>query len=264
MRRLIAAGLLALSVAGCSTTPDAGDEQALVDRSTLAVQEVLADGNDRLSAVTLLRRARGVVVCPRLFRAGFFVGGEGGSCVLVGRDAAGSWSSPAFYGLGSGSFGLQAGIQDAQVMMLIMSERALTAVMDSQFKFGADAAITFATIGGSVQGATTANVGADIVAYARTRGLFAGITLDGSLLTARSEWNRGYYGRDVSPRQVVVNMEVHNPGADPLRAVLMRFGGQPAAAPATTLSPSPAPAAAAPVRRGRVQTESLSAPARRR
>jgi lipid-binding SYLF domain-containing protein len=232
MRRLMALGLALTTLAGCGGTPGAGEEQALVDRATLSVQEILGEGNDRLNAVRMLRRARAAMICPRIFRAGFFFGGEGGGCVLVGRDAAGSWSSPAFYTLGSGSFGLQAGIQDLQILLLIMNDRALTAVLDSQLKLGADASLAFATFGGSASAATTAAVGADIVAFARARGLFAGLTLEGSLLSARSEWNRSYYRQEIGPREIVVAMRAHNPGADPLRAALMRFGGTPGAAAA--------------------------------
>jgi lipid-binding SYLF domain-containing protein len=211
------------------------EQQALVDRSTLAVQEMLSAGDGGNAAhfndaVTLLRRARAVMVCPRVFRAGFIFGGQGGSCVLVARDGAGSWSSPAFYGMGSGSIGLQAGIQDAMVMMVILTDKGLSALMDSQFKIGADASIAVATIGGGIAGATTAAVGADIVTFAKTRGLYAGIALDGSLLSGRSEWNRAYYGQSYGARQIVVDMAAYNPGADPLRAALMRYGsGQPTA-----------------------------------
>ncbi|MEN0073019.1 MAG: lipid-binding SYLF domain-containing protein [Paracraurococcus sp.] len=235
-RRLAALGLALATLSGCAGgAPTAGEEQALVDRATLSLQEILGEGNDKLNAQSLLRRARAAMICPRLFRAGFFFGGEGGGCVLVGRDAAGSWSSPAFYSIGSGSFGLQAGIQDAQVLMLIMNQRALNAVLDSQLKLGADASIAVATVGGSVSGATTAAAGGDIVAFARARGLFAGLTLEGSLLSSRSEWNRAYYRQEVGPREIVVAMRVYNPGADPLRAALMRFGspGGSAATPAT-------------------------------
>jgi len=238
MRRLIILGLVLL--AGCAGTPQQGEEQGLVDRSTLAVQEILGEGHDRLNAANLLRRARAAMVCPRIFKAGFFFGGEGGGCVLIGRDGAGSWSSPAFYSIGSGSFGLQAGIQDQMILLLIMNDKALNAVLDSQVKLGADASLAFATYGGSIEGSTTAAVGADIVAYARARGLYAGLTLEGSLLSARSAWNRGYYGQDVGPREIVVAMRAHNPGADPLRAALLRFGAAgpqagplPAGAPAT-------------------------------
>ncbi|MDO9710364.1 lipid-binding SYLF domain-containing protein [Paracraurococcus lichenis] len=241
MRRFAILGVALAALAGCTGAPGAGEEQALVDRSTLAVQEILGEGNDRLNAQRLLRRARAAIICPRIFRAGFFFGGEGGGCVLVGRDAAGSWSSPAFYTLGSGSFGLQAGIQDLQVLMLVMNQKALDAVLDSQLKLGADASVAVASFGGSVEGATTAAVGGDIVAFARARGLFAGLTLEGSLLSARSEWNRAYYRQEVGPREIVVSMRAHNPGADPLRAAMMRFGSA-----GGTVAAAPVPAAADP------------------
>jgi len=231
----LALGLLA----GCAGgAPQSGEEQGLVDRATLSIQEILGEGNDRLNAANKLREARAVMICPRVFKAGFFVGAEGGGCVLLGRDAAGSWSSPAFYSLNSGSFGLQAGIQDMQIMLLIMNEKALTALLNSQLKLGADASVALASFGGSVGGATTTAVGGDIIAYARSRGLFAGLSLEGSVLTNRSTWNQAYYQQDVGPRQIVVGMQAHNPGADPLRAALLRFG-TPNAAPAL---PPPVPA----------------------
>jgi lipid-binding SYLF domain-containing protein len=222
--------LLALALLAALAHPAAAelgaDAQILVDRSTLAVNEVLGEGaaEAREDATRMLRRARAVLVCPQVFRAGFIFGGQGGGCVLLGRDAAGSWSSPAFYGMGSGSFGLQIGMQDMQILMLVMTDRGLSALLDSQFKFGGDAAIAIATIGGGIAGATTSAAGADILAFARTRGLFAGITLEGTLLSARSDWNQAYYGREVGGRQIVLAMQVHNPGADPLRAALIRFG----------------------------------------
>jgi lipid-binding SYLF domain-containing protein len=260
MRNIIKLAMAAAAIvlAGCSNTPTTGEEQALVDRSTLTVQELLGGGNDRIDAQRLLRRSRAVVICPRIFRAGFFFGGSGGMCVMAARDAAGSWSSPAFYAIHGGSFGFQAGIEDAQVMMIIMNDKALNAMLDSQFKFGADASVAVATLGGSVEGATTAAVGADIVSVAQSRGLFAGVTLGGALMSARSEWNRGYYGRDIGPRQIVVGMEAHNPGSDPLRAVLMRFGAPEGAAPAPAAAAAPAaavPAQAAPA--GTVQRSTL-------
>jgi lipid-binding SYLF domain-containing protein len=139
--------------------------------------------------------------------------------------------------MGSGSIGFQIGVQDAQVMMMILTDKGLSALMDSQFKIGADASIAVATVGGGIAGSTTAAVGADIVTVARTRGLFAGIALDGSLLSSRSESNRVFYGQSYSARQIVIDMAAHNPGADPLRAMLMRLGppNNPSA-PATSAS----------------------------
>ena len=230
--RLLVAGLLAISplaTAGTTGTPDtAQGQQELVDRATLAAQEVLDDAQGH-DARDLLPRARAVMICPRVFRAGFLFGGEGGGCVLLARGGAGSWSSPAFYSVGGGSFGLQAGIQDAEVMLLILTNNGLRSVLDSQFRLGANASFAVVTIGGGVEGATTTNLDADIVAFERTRGLFAGVSLQGSVMSSDSGGDEVYYGQPVGPVDIVMGMRVNNPAADPLRSVLMRYG---AAAPA--------------------------------
>ena len=130
------------------------------------------------------------MICPRVFKAGFIFGGEGGACVLLARAGNGTWSYPAFYGMGSGSFGLQIGIQDAEFIMMIMTEKGLHAMLDSQFKLGADASLAVATIGVGVQGSTTGALGADIVAFSQSRGLFGGISLEGSLMGQRTSGTR--------------------------------------------------------------------------
>lgn len=235
MRRAMLLLFGALGLSGCAGGSSTQvEQQTLVDRATITVQEILTQGNENMLQENRgnARRARAALICPRLFRAGFILGAQGGSCVLVARDGAGSWSSPTFYSMSTGSLGLQVGIQDMQILMFIMNDKALQAILDSQFKFGADASVAVATVGGGVGGATTANVGADIIAYARARGLYLGVSLEGSLLSADSAGTRAYYGRDVSPREVVVGMQAHNPGADPLRSVLMQYasgGGAPTA-----------------------------------
>jgi len=263
MRLVILAALAALSA--CAGAPTGNAPQALVDRSALTVQEILTEENDRLDAASVLRRARGALICPRTFSAAFFAGGEGGDCVLVGRDAAGSWSSPAFYASGSGSLGFQAGIRDSQTLLLLMTERAMNAAIQNQFRFGADASLAIAHVGGTVEAATTTNLGADILAFSRSRGLFAGLSLGGTVMDPRSDWNAAYYGRPVEPRDIVVNMSVHNPGADPLRAALMRFGGAPAPAPAPVAAtePPPPPYRASPGRVGRASLPPPPPPPRR-
>ena len=210
-RTLMAAAFSLLTLASAHAQ---SDEQALVDRSTLALQEMMTQtvSQDPRQA---LQSARGVLICPQVFRAGFFIGGEGGGCVLVARGADNTWSYPAFYGMGSASFGLQIGIQDAQFVMMIMTERGLRSVLNSQVKLGADASIAVATIGGGVQGSTTAALGADIVAFSSTRGLYGGISLAGSVMGARPEWNRAYYGRDFGSHDIVIGMQGVQPGCRP-------------------------------------------------
>jgi len=200
------------------------DQQTLVDRATLTVQEMLNTPSTSNDVRRILRNARAVMVCPRIFRAGFIIGGSGGGCVLLSRDARGNWSYPAFYSMGSGSVGFQIGIQDSAVVLSILTERGFKAILDSQFKFGGDAGIAIATLGAGVEGATTADLGADIVAFSTSRGLYAGISLQGSILSSRSEWNQAYYGHAYGPRQVVIDMVGRNPGAEPLREVLSRSG----------------------------------------
>ena len=110
------------------------EEQALVDRATLAVQEMFSNPTTQ-AMVDLMKRARGALICPRVFKASFFFGAEGGGCVLVGRSGAegsapaasapaGSapWSGPAFYGMGTGSFGFQAGVQDAEMIFIVLTD----------------------------------------------------------------------------------------------------------------------------------------------
>ncbi len=221
MIRLMTATFLALlSLAGAARAQT--EQQTLVDRATLTVQEMMGDPQ-ATDMRSLLKRAKGAMVCPRIFKAGFFIGGQGGGCVLIGRNAEGQWSGPAFYGMGSGSFGLQIGVQDAQMFFIVLTEKGLRALLDSQFKFGADASIAVATIGAGVSGATTAALRADIVSFALARGLFAGISLEGSLLSNRSDWNATYYNRQISAPQIVLGMEGQNPGAAPLQEMLTRY-----------------------------------------
>jgi len=262
MRRiLLAAAFSALAFTGAHAQ---SDQQTLVDRATLTVQEALnaspeADADMR----RLMRRSRGAMVCPRVFRAGFIFGGSGGGCALLARDAHGNWSYPAFYGMGSGSIGFQIGIQDSAIIMMILTDKGLGAIMDSQFKFGGDANLAVATLGAGVEGATTADLGADIVAFSQSRGMFAGISLQGSMLSTRSEWNQAYYGRDMSARQIVVDMAGRNPGAEPLREVLTSAGATAPAVVAPTPVASAQPTQSAPPSNRTVQRQTLAAPAKR-
>ena len=224
MNRFLATAALAAALLQAACTANTqGEQQTLVDRATLTVQDMMTQTVSR-DPQSLLRRAKAVMVCPRIFKAGFFFGGEGGNCVLLARAGNGTWSYPAFYTIGSGSFGFQFGIEDNQLLMLIMTERGLNALLDSQIKLGANAGIAIATLGAGVQGSTTTAVGADIVAYAASRGLFGGVALEGSVMSNQADWDQSYYGQPFAARQLVMQMQGANPGADPLRDVLTRYG----------------------------------------
>lgn len=285
MNRYLALAVLAFAAllqTSCSQGHAPGEQQTIVDRATLTVQDLMTQ-NVSQDPKSLLRNAKGVMVCPRIFKAGFFVGGEGGNCVLLARGGNGAWSYPAFYTIGSGSFGFQFGIEDNQLMMLIMTQRGLNALLDSQLKLGVGAGIAVATVGAGIQGDTTAAAGADIVAYSESRGLYGGISLQGSVLSTQSDWDQAYYGQPVGARQIVMQMQASNPGADPLRDLLTRYGShapvRPVAAPQSQpgyappypqYQPPPMPppqqpqlqAPPPPDGRGPIQEQSLAPPAR--
>ncbi|MGA3004744.1 MAG: lipid-binding SYLF domain-containing protein [Acetobacteraceae bacterium] len=219
--RFAVIGMAGLALTACQQ--GAGGEQTLVDRAALAVHEIMTQTVSQ-DPKTMLQRAKAVMICPQVFKAGFFVGGEGGSCVLLARSGNGTWSYPTFYDIGSGSFGFQFGVQDSQLVLMIMTNRGLDAVMDSQVRLGANVSVAVASIGGGVSGATTAAVGADIIAFAEARGLFGGVSLEGGVMSARVDENQAYYGQPLVARQIVLQMQGQNPGADPLREVLTRYG----------------------------------------
>ncbi len=223
MQRLLLATLLVLLALSPVAARAQTEQQTLVDRATLTVQDMFGPDNAKDQRY-MLQRSKGALICPRIFKAGFIIGGQGGDCVLV-RRSAGGWSSPAFYTVGSGSIGLQIGVQDSELVFLVMTEHGFQAVLDSQFKIGADATIAVATIGAGLEGDTTTALRADIVAFAKSRGLFAGVSLQGSIISAKSDWNQTYYGRPLAATQIVNQGDGNNPGAAPLREMLARFAG---------------------------------------
>ncbi|AHJ63938.1 putative membrane associated protein [Granulibacter bethesdensis] len=270
MLRYVLAVFLGMASLGLSAEAHAqSEQQAIVDRATLTVQDMLgpAHSSDRINT---LKRARAVMICPQSFRAAFIFGGAGASCVLSARDGAGSWSAPAFFSMSSVSFGLQIGIQDSQIMLMIMNDKALSAIMDKQFKFGGDASLSVATFGAGVEGDVTAALRADIIGFSKSRGLFGSVALNGTFLTTDTDANRAYYGQALAARQIVIQMQVNNPGADPLRTILARYGtpGQAAAAPVAAGQPTqtqepayaPAPVTGGPTRLAPVQQQTLPPP----
>ena len=227
---LVASGCIALSA--CSDAPQttASQQQLIVDRATLAVQDLFAGTTPQSRSQKLLAEAKAVMVCPSVLNMSFGIGGSGGRCLLLSRDARGSWSDPAFYRLSTASLGLQVGVQSAESILFIMSQRGIQAILDSQFKFDASASASFASIGTGLENSTAGAHNTDIYAAQKNEGLYAGAALGGSKLTVDSGANRAYYNQTVGPEDIVVTMRVNNPSADPLRRALMSVAQTPAAA----------------------------------
>jgi SH3 domain-containing YSC84-like protein 1 len=150
----------------------------------------------------LIRRAKGVLIVPRLIKGGFIVGGEGGNGVLMVRRRSG-WSDPAFYAIGAASFGLQVGLEQSELILLVMSEKGLNGIMQDQFKIGAQAGITVVTLGSGVEGALSGANLPDIVVWSSNTGLYGGLTLDGSVIKSQPNMDAEYYGRPMTTRDVL-------------------------------------------------------------
>lgn len=222
MLKLAATMLACLALAFPLRAEAASDQQNLVDQARITLDHLKSDkefGNAR----ELLHRARAVLIVPNLVKAGFFFGGEGGDGVMMARSARGTWTDPAFYTLASASFGLQIGIQSAEVVMLIMDDKALTALEQDEFKFGAQASLAVVTLGSNAQAASsTALQNADIIVWASASGAYAGLTLEGSLVKPRDSYNEAYYGRPLNVKEILNMNGGHNPGADALRQALIQ------------------------------------------
>ena len=221
---LVGATLAALVLAGCAaaggnpnTAAAAADRSELLDRAARTVQSMKSDPAFE-RARSMLDDAKAVLVVPSLVRGGFIFGAEGGNGVLLSKTN-GNWSGPAFYTVGSASFGLQAGLEQAEVVMLIMSDRALEALTRSEFQLGASGGLTLVNLSAGVEAATAPNLSGDIIVWTSGMGLYGGLTLEGSVVTPREEWNEAFYGGPVSVGDIIAN-RVTAPGENPVRQQL--------------------------------------------
>lgn len=203
--------ILAVFLVSCAkgqTTTTGADQarleaQQLVERSQMTFNNFANDPN--MGAFRdLLPKAKGVFIMPQQIKGAFVFGAAGGSGVLVERVGnTDTWTGPAFYTAGGASFGLQAGGQAAEIVLLIMSDRGVAAFMSNNFKLGVDAGIAVGPMGIGAS-AATANLSADILSFAKAKGLYGGVALDGTVIAKRDRWNYAFYGRDVKPPEILV------------------------------------------------------------
>ena len=198
------------------------DQQVTVDRALKTIDDLRHDkafGNAR----QLMHRARAVLIVPRLFKGGFIVGGEGGTGVMLARSGN-TWSDPAFFALGAASFGLQAGLEQSETVLFVMTQKGLDALLRDQFKFGAQAGIAVANLGSGVEGAIGGASPPDIVVWSSSSGVYAGISLDGSVIRAQQDDDHAYYGRPVTSRDILFGHAGVAPHAAALRRALGTVG----------------------------------------
>lgn len=223
MNKLRRIGITALIV--CSTflfpishlhaAEDFSKPEELVTKSTAVLKSFMTDPKMEWFRKNV-DKAKGLFIVPQMLKAGFFIGGSGGSGALLAQEVkTKKWSYPAFYTMGSVSFGLQVGAEASEIILMVMTDKGLQALLSNEFKLGVDGSIAAGPVGAGSKAQT-----ADILAYGRSKGAFVGLSLEGAVISPREKWNNEYYGKEVRPVDILVQQSVSNPGADPLRQTL--------------------------------------------
>ena len=200
-------------------------EQERLKNSYDVMKEVL-DAPDKGIPHDLLNKAECVVVFPSVKKAAFGVGASYGRGVMTCRSGAefrGPWTAPAFFALEGGSFGLQIGGQATDFVLLVMNEKGAKSVMTSKVKLGGDASVAAGPVGRTTSAATDVVMKAEILSWSRNRGVFAGLSLEGSTLRSDDDANKNLYGKELNAKQIIFQHAVKTPASGrPLISLLDR------------------------------------------
>ena len=193
---------LALSSSVAVAQPADSTESARLKQAVTVFNEIMS-ADDKSIPQMILGKAEAIAIFPSTLKGGFVVGGMRGRGVISARTASG-WSAPAFMTLTGGSIGLQIGGQAADLILVIMQRRGLESLVRNQFKLGADASVAAGPVGRDAQASTDLQLRAEILSYSRARGLFAGVTINGSTLRADRDGNERFYGKRLDTGQIVL------------------------------------------------------------
>jgi len=212
MIRKLSFGACILLVAGGLFA--ASKEQERLENSGVVMEEIMNTPENIPQEV--LEKAECVIVFPSVIKVAIGIGGSYGRGAMscrTGSTFAGPWGAPAMYALEGGSFGFQLGGQATDLVLLVMNERGVKAILDSKVKLGAGASVAAGPKGRDAQAATDASIRAEILSYSRARGLFAGISLEGSTLRPDNPASTEIYGRKITARQIILGSAVAVPAA---------------------------------------------------
>jgi lipid-binding SYLF domain-containing protein len=185
------------------------EQQKLVNDAQKSLSEFLRDPQ-----MTWLQqnfhRAKAVIIAPELVKAGFIFGGSGGRAVVVARDPkGGKWLGPVFYTMATASVGFQAGISVSENVTLVMTDKGFNSLLATSVKLGGDASVAAGPVGAGAK----SDIVADLITFSRAKGIYGGVNLDGTVITASDDWNQAYYGKKVLAPDVLVRGDVSNKGA---------------------------------------------------
>jgi lipid-binding SYLF domain-containing protein len=185
-----------------------------INDSAIVIKEIL--GMPESIPKDVLHKADCIVIYPSVKKAAFVVGGSYGRGLITcrrGHDFSGSWGAPAMFALEGGSFGFQIGAEATDFVLLIMNESGAKSVLSSKVKLGGDASVAAGPVGRAASAETDIVMKAEILSYSRSKGLFAGVSLEGSTMRSDDGANRVLYGRELSAREIVREGQVGAPAS---------------------------------------------------
>jgi lipid-binding SYLF domain-containing protein len=238
----IAALSLALSLALVAPAHAGPREDAQADNAVRVLSEIQAIPESGIPD-KLLDEAKAIVIVPDTIKAGLVLGGRRGHGILSVRTADGGWSNPSFVKLTGGSVGLQVGVQSADVVLVFRSERGLDSIVNGKFTLGADAGVAAGPMGRNAAAATDGQMKAEIWSWSRARGLFAGVALDGAVLSIDDAANEAVYGQDTTPRMIFEDRapQAPSPAIASVRERLIQASDRARAARRDAPAPAPVP-----------------------
>lgn len=204
--------LCVLLIAG--TLYAANKEQKRLENSGVVMQEIINTPENIPREI--LGKADCVIVFPSVLKGAFVVGGSYGRGAMVcrtGGEFKGPWGAPAMYALEGGSIGFQIGGQATDLILLIMNERGASSILNSKVKLGADASVAAGPLGRDASADTDAYLRSEVLSYSRSRGLFAGVSLEGSTLRPDDDATAEVYGRKLTAREIVLGGKVRTPAS---------------------------------------------------
>jgi lipid-binding SYLF domain-containing protein len=190
------------------------DENNRIENSGKVIVEILNVPDD--IPADLLNKAECVIVLPSVMKAAFIVGGSYGRGVMTcrsGKEFSGPWSAPSMMALEGGSVGFQIGGEATDFVLLVMNKRGADSILTSQVKLGGDVAAAAGPKGRDAAASTDVTMRAEILSYSRSRGLFAGVSLEGSTLRPDNDGNERLYGKGTTAKEIVINSKVHSPAS---------------------------------------------------
>jgi lipid-binding SYLF domain-containing protein len=180
----------------------AGEEESKRAQDAVRVLKEVMMAPDKRVPADLINSAYAIAVIPDVIKAGFVIGGRHGLGIVSVKGSDGTWSNPSFISMTGGSIGFQAGVSSTDVILVFRTERGVDSIVHGKFTLGADASVAAGPVGRTAQASTDAQLKAEIYSYSRSRGLFAGAALDGSVIAIDNDANQSVYGEGVTPRRI--------------------------------------------------------------